>query len=167
MRNFLPLSLLLLTCGCVERTLTVRTDPPESLLYLNGVEVGRTPYRRNFIFYGTYDVVVRKEGFETVKGKGPVIAPWWQWPPFDLVADLLPLRLHDSHLLTYTLLPTSTAAENPQNVLARGETIRQYLESSVHTRTPGTRPATKPTGAATRKAPAPSTQPDAVPAPTR
>ena len=131
--------------------MTVRTDPPESLLYLNGVEVGRTPYRRNFIFYGTYDVQVRKEGYETVKGKGPVIAPWWQWPPFDLVADLLPVRLHDSHLLTFTLLPMSAVTESPQNLLARGETIRQYLVSSEHTRVPTSRPTTLPTGAATRK----------------
>src|ERR1043165_4777491 len=56
--------------GCVRRTLTVTTDPPGAVIYLNGVEAGRTPLERDFVFYGTYDVAVRKEGYETLKTKG-------------------------------------------------------------------------------------------------
>src|SRR5689334_506012 len=78
--------------GCVRRTLTVTSDPPGALLYLNGVEVGRTPIERDFIFYGTYDVALRKEGYETLKTKGKVIAPWWQWVPIDFPAEFLPLH---------------------------------------------------------------------------
>ena len=78
------LSMLLAgTGGCVRRTLTVTTDPPGALIYLNGVEAGRTPLERDFVYYGTYDVAVRKEGYETLKTQGKVIAPWWQWVPFD------------------------------------------------------------------------------------
>jgi len=145
------LTLLLLVSGCVERTLTIRTDPPEALLYLNGVEVGRTPYRRDFVFYGTYDVEVRKEGYETLKARGPVIAPWWQWPPIDLLADLAPLRFHDRQLLTYTLRPSEGATVAPQEILNRGQAMRTNLESSSFTRSPATQQAKPPSApAATR-----------------
>src|SRR5438045_3252646 len=56
-----------LGAGCVRRTLAVRSDPPGALVYLNGVEVGRTPVQRDFVWYGTYDVQVRKDGYDTIK----------------------------------------------------------------------------------------------------
>ena len=147
--------LVLILPGCVERTLTIRTDPPESLVYLNSVEVGRTPVKRDFVWYGTYDVVVRKEGYETLKTRGPVIAPWWQWVPFDLLAELVPLRLRDQQVLSYTLKPEQTAAVDPQQMLQRADTMRPMLESSQYTHAP-IEPATIPT---TRNSTKPSTRP--------
>jgi hypothetical protein len=125
--------------GCVERTLTVRSDPPEALLYLNGTEVGRTPFTHDFTYYGWYDVEVRKEGYETLKTTGQVIAPWWQWVPFDFFAELSPIRLRDKQMLSYSLRPTSAAAVDPQKLLNRAEEMRPKLESSEHTRQPTTR----------------------------
>ncbi len=88
-REILIALLLIGLSSCVERTLTVRSDPPEARLYLNGTEVGRTPFTHDFVWYGTYDVELRKEGYETLKARGPVIAPWWQWVPFDLLAEIV------------------------------------------------------------------------------
>lgn len=48
--------------GCVERLITVRSQPPGSLVYLNDEEVGRTPVTVPFKFYGTYDVRLEHEG---------------------------------------------------------------------------------------------------------
>src|SRR4051812_11540396 len=67
--------------GCVQRTLTVKSDPPGAIVSLNGVEVGRTPIERDFTWYGVYDVELRKDGYEPLKKRGDVIAPWWQWVP--------------------------------------------------------------------------------------
>jgi hypothetical protein len=122
----------LIASGCVRRTLTVTTDPPGALVYLNGVEAGRSPLQRDFIYYGTYDVAIRKEGYETLKTRGKVIAPWWQWVPIDLFAEALPL--HDRQTLTYTLHPVSEGAVDPQKMLARAEAMGTKLESSPHTR---------------------------------
>jgi hypothetical protein len=135
--------LLLLSAGCVRRSLTVKSDPPGALVYLNGVEVGRTPMTRDFTWYGTYDVVLRKEGFETLKTQGKVIAPWWQWVPIDLFAELLPL--HDKRELAYTMRPYAQATIDPQQMLARGEAMEKQLQSSKYTRKPATVPATLPT----------------------
>ena len=143
--------------GCVRRTLNVTSDPPGALVYLNDQEVGRTPVQRDFTWYGTYDVAVRKDGYDTLKTKGRVIAPWWQWPPFDLVAELLPLRLHDEKSLHYTL-NASGVAPSEDEMLGRAEEMRRQLESSEHTRQP---PAVTPAAQASTE---PSTSSSAVPA---
>jgi hypothetical protein len=132
----------LLLTGCVRRSLTVKSDPPGALVYLNGVEVGRTPMTRDFTWYGTYDVVLRKEGYETLKTRGEVIAPWWQWVPIDLAAELLPL--HDKRELAYTMKPYADTAFDPQLMLSRAERMETKLQSSKYTRKPATMPATVP-----------------------
>jgi len=131
--------LLLLVTGCVRRSLTVQSDPPGALVYLNGVEVGRTPMTRDFTWYGTYDVVLRKEGYDTLKTEGKVIAPWWQWVPIDLFAELLPL--HDRRELAYTMQPQTQETLDPQQMMRRAEAMEPQLESSRYTRRPATQPA--------------------------
>jgi hypothetical protein len=142
-RSLAVLSLISLCGGCVERTLTVRTDPPGALVYLHDQEVGRTPFSKRFIWYGTYDVQIRKDGYQTLKTKSPVIAPWWQWVPFDLVAELIPAKLEDPHTVSFTLKPRSQEQVDPAAIVERGEDLADQLESS---RLPAAqmRPTTKP-----------------------
>jgi hypothetical protein len=125
--------------GCVHRQLTVTTDPPGALVHLNDQEFGRTPVTREFTWYGTYDVQLRKEGYETRKTTGKVIAPWWQWVPIDLVAELLPLT--DRRQLHYTLKPATQQAIDPDVMLDRSAALRKQLQSTKNTRKPTTGPA--------------------------
>jgi hypothetical protein len=131
--------LALAMSGCVQRQLTVTTDPPGALVYLNGQEFGRTPVTRDFTWYGTYDVTLRQEGYETRKTTGKVIAPWWQWVPFDLFAELLPLT--DRRRLHYTMKPATEEAADPQRMLERAAALRGELQSTSNTRRPTTAPA--------------------------
>ena len=137
----LPALLALGGCG-VERTLTVRSDPPGALVYLNGEEAGRTPTRKSFLWYGTYDVQLRKEGYVTRSEAARVWAPWWQIPPIDLIAELVPLPLQDNQTVTYRLRPTPEQALDPHRVIQRAVEMRGKLQSSPYTREP--RPATQP-----------------------
>lgn len=123
--------LLILLGGCVQRTLTVRSDPPGALVYLNGREVGRTPVTRRFMWYGDYDVILRKEGYETLKTHSWVVAPIYQWPPIDLFAELLPLK--DRQVLTYTLQPASTQPADTQELVSRAEEMKGMLRSGKYT----------------------------------
>ena len=137
---FLPGLLPLAGCG-VERTLTVRSDPPGALVYLNGKEAGRTPMRKTFLWYGTYDVQLRKEGYVTKSARTRVWAPWWQIPPIDLLAELVPLRLQDNHVVRYRLRQQSEQHTDPEQVIERAVRMRRRLRSGVQTRQPSTRPA--------------------------
>ena len=122
--------------GCVQRTLQVESDPPGALVYLNGEEAGRTPMRKNFVWYGTYDVELRKDGYQTLNKPTQVWAPWWQVPPIDLFAELLPLE--DKHYARYSLRPQTEVQTAPEEILARAAKTRTRLRSSRYTKSPQT-----------------------------
>ena len=128
MTKRLPILVLCMLSGCVERVLTITSDPPGALVHVNQHEVGRTPLQRNFTWYGNYDVTLRKEGYETLKTNGAVHPPVWQWPVIDLVFDVLPLRLKDEHTLQYTLKPAKPADE--EGVMKRADALQKKLQHS-------------------------------------
>ena len=110
--------------GCVRRTLTITTDPPQALVYLNDQEVGRSTVTRDFLWYGDYDVIVRKEGFETLSTHWQVQAPWYQVTPFDFFAEVLwPAQLHDQHEAHFVLEPRQLP--EPADLIDRAEALRE------------------------------------------
>ncbi len=123
------LALLLTGCARIDRTITVNSEPDNALVYLNDQEIGRTPVTRTFKWYGTYDVEVRKDGYETIKTSAPVIAPWWQIPPIDLIAEFYPGKLEDNRSFQYSLREPTTVEEDPMALINRGEQLKTRLES--------------------------------------
>jgi len=106
----LPLLLagVLLTTGCVRRTLTIETEPQGALVHLNDQEVGVTPVSTDFSWYGDYDVIIRKEGFDTVHSHVDLKPPWYQLFPIDFFFDVLwPGRIHDVRYARFDLAPRS------------------------------------------------------------
>jgi hypothetical protein len=131
----------LLGCGHVDRQMTFTSNPTGALVYLNGREVGRTPVTVDFTWYGNYEVILRKEDYQTLKTTQYVPAPWWQWVPIDLAADVIPGRKVDTHNYHY-ILPFPAATTVPADVLIdRANSMRPMLESGELTRKPATRPA--------------------------
>ncbi len=110
-----------LVTGCVRRTVSITSEPTGALVFLNDQEVGRTTMSTDFLWYGDYDVVLRKKGYKTLKTHWLVKSPWYQKIPFDFVAEVLwPGKLHDQHAQHYTLEP-SVDAES-------GEVVQRALE---------------------------------------
>jgi hypothetical protein len=144
LRFLLLPAVLLLAGGCVQRTMTINSDPPGAVVVMNDQELGRTPLTKDFIWYGTYDVQVRMDGYETLSTRQRVIAPVWQWPPFDLAAELWPGHAKDQRHFFYTLKPISTTQVSPETMLARSAELRSKLESSQYTKFPATAPTTQP-----------------------
>ena len=149
----------LLLGGCVEQTMQINSDPPGALVYLNQQEVGRTPLNRDFVWYGDYDVQLRLEGYETLKTNQKVYAPWWNWVPFDLLSQLMPVPVKDNRSFTYTLKPLDASKDEASGLMNRADYLRGKLESSEFTReptsraTPATKAATRPSSATTRPTP--------------
>jgi hypothetical protein len=118
-----------LPLGCVQREMIVVSDPPGAVVTLNDREMGRTPFKKQFLWYGNYDVVLRKDGYQTVKTTAEITAPFWQFVPFDVITDFLPLR--DEETISFTLKPDK--ATDPKQLLHRGQEMQKDLESSEHT----------------------------------
>lgn len=137
------LSLLALG-GCVDRIMTINTDPDNAVIFLNDQEVGRSPLTHDFSSYGRYQLEVRKEGYVTVKGTQEMQEPWWQLIPLDLVTELLPWHFQDRRTYHYSMAEASTQPANAQDMLTRADQLRGMLLTSPNTRLPTTYPTGLP-----------------------
>ena len=108
---------LTLQTGCVKRQIRVTSEPSGALVYLNDVQVGRTPTEAEFKFYGTYDVRLELEGHETVAEGRAANPPIWEYPFVDIAAILAPVNLENTVHWHFDLVPTaeSTSPEAAEN----------------------------------------------------
>jgi PEGA domain len=123
-RLVLAVAVLPLLTGCVERRFRVESNPPGAYLYINNTPYGPTPVDVPFLFYGDYDVMLVKEGYETKKVKQPVPAPWYEYPVIDFFSEALyPGQLTDIRPLFYELEPV--CEPNLDRLKAEGEELRR------------------------------------------
>ena len=110
--------------GCVRRTLTITTDPPNARVYLNDEEVGRSEVTTDFLWYGDYRVTLRKQGYQTLERNWQVDPPWFELVPLDFFAEVLwPGQLHDKHERHFSMVEAvETSADD---VLSRAEELRR------------------------------------------
>lgn len=96
----------LLLSGCVERNLTINTEPQGALVILNDEEIGTSPVTVSFEWYGDYWVRISKEGYESLNTHRPLKGPWYDILPFDFFAQIIsPNRIVDSYEWTFPLEP--------------------------------------------------------------
>ncbi len=81
--------------GCVRRTIRITTEPPGALVWLNHREIGRTPVEADFTHYGTYDLLIKKKGWEPMIGAMPTGFRIRGTPGVDLMLEVLPINTHD------------------------------------------------------------------------
>lgn len=114
----------LCAAGCVQRRMTIRTNPPGALVYIDNYEIGTTPVSTDFIYYGKRQIRIEKPGYETLTVEQPIPAPWFQWFPLDFVTEnLVPGEIRDERELTYQLAPQRLIP--PQEILNEAEQLRQ------------------------------------------
>ncbi len=116
------------SAGCVRRTITITTEPPQALVILNDQEIGRSIVTTDFLWYGDYDVIIRKEGYETLKTHWDIKPPWYQVLPIDFFAEVLwPRYIHDRHSRHFVLEPAEPPAQ--EELIGRAvETRRRALD---------------------------------------
>lgn len=79
--------------GCLERRVSVTSDPSGAVVYANDVELGRTPCEASFTYFGAYDVRVEKDGYEPLRAMVKARTPIYEYPPIDLVATAIPAHI--------------------------------------------------------------------------
>ena len=115
--------------GCLERTVTITSEPPGALVILNDEEIGRTPVETGFRYFGVYDVRLQREGFEPLVTEKEAAAPIWEYPGIDLLAILAPWRVK-THLewhFDLEALPesgTEEATQSEQELFDRARSMR-------------------------------------------
>ena len=110
--------------GCVRRTLTITTTPPQALVYLNDEEVGRSKVSTDFLWYGDYDVVLRNEGCKTLHTHLQLDPPWYQITPLDFFFEVLwPGRIEDHRYAHFDLSPWESPTH--EELIGRAEETRR------------------------------------------
>ena len=128
-----PLGLTLLALaaltqtGCVSRRLMVQSNPPGAMVLLEGKEVGYTPTGVDFTYYGTRELTLIKDGYETKTQLVPVRAPWYQWPVIEFFSDnFLPGRVTDRRSVQFEMEPKRMVPN--QELLNRGQSLRNEAQ---------------------------------------
>lgn len=113
-----------LTSGCVRRRLTVRSDPPGALVYIDDQEIGTTPVSTSFVYYGTRKIRLVRDGYETETVLERFRAPWYQIPPLDFVSEnVWPRELRDERIVDFQLVPKKVVPR--QELLEQAENLRR------------------------------------------
>ncbi len=126
------LGLLLCTCnsGCVQRRMTVRTNPPGALLYVDDYEIGVTPVSTDFIYYGNRKIRLVKDGYETLTVMQSIPPPWYEYVPLDFVAEnLVPGQIRDQRCLDFQLKPQTVVPT--EQLLSRAEQLRRGVHATA------------------------------------
>jgi hypothetical protein len=117
-------ALLLTAPGCVERRLTIRSNPPGAQVYVDDYEIGTTPCSVSYTYYGTRKIRLVKDGYETVTVLQPIPSPWYQYFPVDFVTEnFVPGHIRDERVVSYQMPPAIQAPRD--ELLARAEALRQ------------------------------------------
>lgn len=114
-----------LLAGCVERRFVITTDPPGAIVVdEKGVPIGAAPVDRSWIYNGTYEFRLIKDGFQTQVVRENVSPRWYEYFPLDFFAEnVVPWTFRDIRRFHYQLTPLPLIP--PETVLQQGQQLRQ------------------------------------------
>ena len=134
MKSYLLLAVLMLTAiwetGCVRRRLTVRTNPPGAMVYVDRQPIGRTPVSDNFTFYGTRHFEIVKDGYRTESFLRTFRPPWYEIPPLDFVSETLwPFEKRDERVVDVQMVAEPTVPT--ESLIASAEGLRLQASQGI------------------------------------
>ncbi len=114
-------------CGCVERKLFIKSDPPGATVFVDGTKRGMTPLEFPFIYYGERDLELRLGGYRVHREMIELDPPWFQIFPFDLFCEaILPFRWEDFRVIERGLTPFGEEeSESREEVFERAKELRR------------------------------------------
>ncbi len=137
--------------GCVQRRMTIRSNPPGALVYVDDYQLGTAPVSHDFVYYGTRKIRLVKDGYETLTVRQPFPLPWYQYFPLDFVTEnLIPWEIRDERVVDLAMVPAASIP--PESIVARAEQARLASGSLP----PVDAPRVVPLPAAGQPVPAPS-----------
>ena len=125
--TIVSIGLVVVLAGCVERRLTINTEPQGAMVVLNDQEIGTSPVTVPFNWYGDYWVRISKDGYEMLDTHRELKAPLHDYPPFDFFAQILyPGRIVDAYEWTFDLAPQQYPTRD--QLIEEGVILKSNLE---------------------------------------
>lgn len=105
--------------------MTIESNPAGALVLLDGKEVGYTPVSADFTYYGTREVTLIKDGYQTQTFPARLQTPWYQHIPLDFFSDnFSPHQVTNRHRFQYQLMPRDPLEDTDESLLNRGNAFR-------------------------------------------
>lgn len=113
----------LLQTGCVHRRVTINSNPVGALVRIDGKDIGYTPASIDYTWYGTREVQLLKDGYETQTQFIKIGTPWYQRFPLDFISDnFLGTHVRDHRRFDLTMQPKQPDVAS--DVIQRGRSLR-------------------------------------------
>ena len=103
--------------------MTITSTPPGALVLISDVEKGRTPLTIPFTWYGDYDIILRREGYKTLKTHAHINTPAHQYPPLDLLTAMAPWTIHDRRYLHFKMVELVPPSD--EELVKRADSLRK------------------------------------------
>ena len=130
--TWLVLLCLVAASGCVRRRMTVRTSPPGATVSVDNQVIGTTPAATSFVYYGTREFRIEKDGFKTETIRKRFNPPWYEWPVLDFVSETLwPGEIRDERIIDVQLVEQTL--EPTENVVERADSLRTQSRTGIVT----------------------------------
>ena len=120
---------LLLLFGCAERRIVLTSEPTGAKVYMDGQEKGITPLSVPFTFYGSREVVIEKDGYQTYKSIVPIKPPVFQIFPLDILILFVPYPIIDTH--TFYFILEKQKKTDIKKCLERMARLKEHLEEKI------------------------------------
>ena len=112
--------------------MTVRTNPPGATVSVDNQVIGTTPAATSFVYYGTREFRIEKDGYRTETIRRRFDPPWYQFPGLDFVSETLwPGEIRDERIIDVELVPKSLEASD--DVVQRADSLRNQSRAGVVT----------------------------------
>ena len=122
------MALVTTLAGCVQRRMTIRSNPPGALVYVDDYQIGTTPVSTDFVYYGTRKIRLIKDGYETLTVRQPFPMPWYQVFPLDFVTETIwPGEIRDERVVDLAMVPAGQVPA--EAVVGRAELARRSAGS--------------------------------------
>ena len=120
----LPLS------GCVQRRLTIRSNPPGARVYIDDYEIGTTPCSTDYVYYGTRKIRLVRDGYETLTVEQRIAPPWYELFPLEFVSEnLWPGEIRDEREFEFVLKPQRLVPTT--ELVGRAEELRRANQTGA------------------------------------
>ncbi len=122
--------------GCVTRSITVKTNPSNALVYIDNKLIGESPVTMPFTFYGTRKIMIERKDEDGVLTHERTIAfekikaPVYEIFPLDFFSEIVwPFKIKDDQVLSYNLveLEPLSIKERQAKMLKNAEELRQRV----------------------------------------
>ncbi len=112
--------------------MTVRTNPPGATVSVDNQVIGTTPAASSFVYYGTREFRIEKDGYRTETIRRRFNPPWYEFPGLDFVAETLwPGEIRDERIIDVQLVPKTL--EPSLEVVERADSLRAQSHAGIVT----------------------------------